>query len=311
MEQKKTILENTISDLEWLYVPDVPYAQYENGVRNLQMIIPYKGAWEKEERFPLLLFIPGAAWYRQEMYNSLPALAELAKKGFVVAEVQLRESKLAVFPAQVHDAKRAVAFLKTKAKEFHIDTEHIFLAGNSSGAHIALLAGFTAKSGELQPEDIPDFSCDLKGIIDFCGPTDLFLLAEEDAFEEKLADKSFRPKEDLLGVKTVYEKPELVRQASCEAYITKEKKLPSILMFHGTKDGEVPIEQSRRLFSLLEVSGQEVSYYEIEGAGHIGMGALENKEVLDIITKFCNDVSMKTQAQNCDEKEVDILEGIR
>lgn len=285
MKQTKTLIKNTMNDLEWLYVPDVQYAEYENCTRNLQMIIPYKREWKTDERFPLLLFIPGSAWYRQEMYNSLPNLSGLAKKGFVVAEVQFRESKLAVFPAQVQDIKNALRFLKAKAQEFHIDTENIFLAGNSSGAHIALLIGFTAMGGELQPDEAPDFSCEVKGIIDFSGPTDMFLLLEEDKSETEQMDEGFRPKEDLLGVKNIYEKPELAKQASCQAYITKERQLPPVLVFHGVEDGEVSVEQSRYLFELLERNGKEVLFYEIEGAGHIGMDALD-KEVLDIIAEF-------------------------
>ncbi len=285
MKQNKFSMKNTISDLEWLYVPDVEYAQYENCKRNLQMLIPYKREWEKDERFPLILFMPGSAWYKQEMYNSLPALSELAKKGFVVANVQFRESTLAVFPAQVQDVKNAVTFLISKAKEFHIDTENIFLAGSSSGAHIALLTGFSTAGGELTPTQTPNFSCEFKGIIDLCGPTDMFLLAEEDASEEELMDERFRPKEDLLGVNHVEEKPELAKEASCKTYIAKEKKLPPVLIFHGTQDVTVSIEQSRNLFELLKRDNKEVFFYEIEGASHIGTEALEN-EVLDIIVNF-------------------------
>lgn len=92
-------------ELEWLYVPDVEYCEYENCKRYLQLIIPYKRKWKENKKYPLILFVRGSAWHRQEMYNSIPDLAELAKRGFAVAEVQYRESELAIFPAQVIDAK--------------------------------------------------------------------------------------------------------------------------------------------------------------------------------------------------------------
>lgn len=57
-------------DLEWLYVPDVVYAEYETCKRCLQLIIPYRHVRKTEETFPLVIFIPGSAWYRQEVYNS-------------------------------------------------------------------------------------------------------------------------------------------------------------------------------------------------------------------------------------------------
>jgi len=81
MKQSFKVLKNTVGNLEWLYVPDVLYAEYENCKRCLQLIIPYKREWKEPEKYPLVLFIPGSAWYRQEMYNSLPAASALAKKG--------------------------------------------------------------------------------------------------------------------------------------------------------------------------------------------------------------------------------------
>ncbi len=74
----------------------------------------------------MILFIPGSAWHIQEMYNNISACSELAKRGFAVAEVQYRESDLAIFPAQVIDAKKAIRFIQSIAEQFHIDTENMF-----------------------------------------------------------------------------------------------------------------------------------------------------------------------------------------
>lgn len=85
---------------EWLYVPGVVYGEYGDTKRELQLFVPYRQEWKEDERYPLVLFIPGSAWYRQEMYNSLPAFSRLAERGFVVAAVQYWESTITRYPAQ-------------------------------------------------------------------------------------------------------------------------------------------------------------------------------------------------------------------
>jgi len=80
-----------------------------------------------EEKFPLILFIPGSAWHKQEMYNDIPQYAALAQRGYVVAAMEYRESDIARFPAQIEDVCNAVRFIPTIADNFHIDTKNIFL----------------------------------------------------------------------------------------------------------------------------------------------------------------------------------------
>ncbi len=266
---KKLDLEK--KELEWLYVPDVEYFEYENCKRYLQLIIPYKRNWDENKKYPLVLFIPGSAWHRQEMYNSIPARADLAKRGFAVAVVQYRESELAIFPAQVIDAMNAIRFIPSIAEMFHIDTENIFISGDSSGGHIALLTGLTADYGELDLEH--NGSYNINGIISYCAPTDMML------------SEGMGPIEDLLGTDHVLNVPELAQSASCATYLSKERNIPPILMFHGIQDELVSIKHSRDFFEELRQFNKEVEYYELENENHCAPTFWGN-DVLDIVERF-------------------------
>ena len=266
---KKLDLEK--KELEWLYVPDVEYFEYENCKRYLQLIIPYKRNWDENKKYPLVLFIPGSAWHRQEMYNSIPARADLAKRGFAVAVVQYRESELAIFPAQVIDAMNAIRFIPSIAEMFHIDTENIFISGDSSGGHIALLTGLTADYGELDLEH--NGSYNINGIISYCAPTDMML------------SEGMGPIEDLLGTDHVLNVPELAQSASCATYLSKERNIPPILMFHGIQDELVSIKHSRNFFEELRQFNKEVEYYELENENHCAPTFWGN-DVLDIVERF-------------------------
>ena len=271
---RKIRLQVPRDDLEWLYVPDVTYAAYEHGgPRRLQMIIPYRPSWPAEERYPLLLFLPGSAWYRQEMYNNLPSLAELARRGMVVAEMQYRESTIAPFPAQAEDVSAAVRFLRGRAEEFHLDPDQIFLGGNSSGGHIALLAGLggAALGADCGP---------VRGIVALSAPTDLTA-----DLEAPPPPGEPSPRADLLGVRSAWDAPELAARASCKHWLWPGVPLPPVLLFHGAEDDLVPARHSRDLFERLSKLGGEVEYCELPGAGH-GGAAFWSAPVLDRIAKF-------------------------
>lgn len=260
-------------ELEWLYVPDVVYSESEGITRHIQMIIPYKRVWEDNKRYPLVVFIPGAAWHRQEMYNNIPARSELAKRGFVIAEVQVRESDLAIFPAPIIDVKKAIRFIYTLAEQFHIDMNNIFIAGDSSGGHIAMLTGLTAGYPEYDSDFNSERSCKVNGIITYYAPTDMFLSEESG------------PMEDFLGTDKMSHVPERAKNASSATYVSKEREIPPILLFHGMEDSVVTIEHSRSLFRYLKECDKEVEYYEVEEEDH-GGASFWGKEILDKVENF-------------------------
>ncbi len=108
------------------------------------MLVPEVKPESVQKKYPAILYVQGSAWLKQDQYKRLSAMADLARRGFVTAILQYRESNLATFPAQVQDAKTGIRFLRKHAEEYHIDVDNIFIMGDSSGGHTAVLAGITA-----------------------------------------------------------------------------------------------------------------------------------------------------------------------
>lgn len=244
---------------EWIYVPDVIYNDAGEWTRKLQCVIPYRRAWATNQRYPLVVFIPGAAWQRQEMYNGLPGLCALARRGYAIASVQVREAALAAFPAQVEDVKRAMDFLAAHAADFHLDMDRVVLAGDSSGGHLALMTAL------MEPKGV-------RGVIDLYGPTDLMLTGGPMTAS-------------LLGVHEVAANPEKAAAASCAAYITPERAIPPVLIAHGLEDDTVAPEHSLRLHEKLQACGKRSVLYLIEGAGH-GGSFWWSEEMLSVMDEF-------------------------
>lgn len=271
----KIQLAPACDDLEWLYSPDWEYADYGDCKRRLQMIVPYRRAWAEGEKYPLILFIPGAAWYKQELYNDIPKLSRLAERGFAVAVLECRESTMAAFPAQVEDVSRAIAFLRQKAGEIHVDEDRIYLMGNSYGGHIAMMAMLLNAHGLCSAFPM------VKGVICQSGSTDLLTCAK-DPLPPWMKR---RPSADLLGVESIQGNEDLARRASCGMYITREIALPPVLLLHSGDDPIVSAENSRLLHGRLESTGHDVTYYELQGAAH-GGAVFFCDEILNLIADF-------------------------
>jgi len=89
---------------------------------------------EGEGPRPLLIYIHGGGWIGGDKKQSLDRITPFLERGISYAAVNYRLTGEAPLPAPVHDAARAVQFIRTKAKEWNIRTDRIALTGGSAGA---------------------------------------------------------------------------------------------------------------------------------------------------------------------------------
>ncbi len=112
---------------------DVTYANY--GERTLKMdIYRPRQAWGQ---LPAIVCIHGGGWEKGSKVNHRKIAQALAAEGYVTASIDYRLSDEAIFPAQIHDCKAAVRYLRAHAKELGIDADHTWryrpLGWRSSG----------------------------------------------------------------------------------------------------------------------------------------------------------------------------------
>lgn len=273
-------MQSHYDNTEWLYAPGFIYHQYDDGVsRELSLIFPYRAEWESDERFPLVIYIPGAAWHKQELCNDVPKYTRLAERGSVFAIVQVRESNIAPFPAQLEDIHRAAAWLIGHAEQFHIDTAQIFLAGNSSGGHLALLTAFTKAHGKYIPDGLPDYF--IAGVIGQAASSDL-KMCQSNPWP---AEWGKRPTTCLMGADSDEECLEMADIAVCKNYVTDDAMLPPVLLLHFADDPIVNSQMSRDLYEILTQTGHRAVYYELAGNAHGGNGMWAN-EIVNIMHHF-------------------------
>src|SRR5215217_8371040 len=78
-----------------------------------------------KRKLPLVIFIHGGGWLSNDKYADMgymkKTVAEIVSNGFALASIDYRFSTQAVFPAQIQDCNRAVAFLYDNADKYGFD----------------------------------------------------------------------------------------------------------------------------------------------------------------------------------------------
>lgn len=278
-----TYLKADGTEVYHVYKHDVVYVTREEGERTLQMLVPEIKENMEQKKYPTILYVQGSAWMKQDNYKRLGAMADLARRGFVTAILQYRESSLATFPAPVQDAKTGVRFLRKHAQEYHIDPDNIFIMGDSSGGHTAVMAALTADEDYFDTDVYGEYSCKVKAIVDFYGVTDV---RQKEDFPTTLNQgEPDSPEGMLIGRKDVYENPDLSIPITCANYVREDVACPPILIMHGQADDTVSYRQSVRLYKKLLEEQKDVTFYVIENATH-GDNAFWTSQNLDIVEEF-------------------------
>jgi acetyl esterase/lipase len=236
--------------------------------------------------FPLVMFVQGSAWQKQELPQQLAQLVSFAAMGLVIAMVEYRPSSIAPFPAQIKDARTATRFMLRNAQKYHADPNRLIVWGDSSGGHTVTMMAVTEGLASFSDENTS--SLPIRGVIDYYGPTDLGLMNDEPSTQDHDAPDS--PEGMELGCVRVSDHPERVRKASPLDYIAPSTPLPPFLIMHGSKDRLVPFGQSVMLYRKLKESGHEVEMYRLEGADHGGNAfwtAEESRAITSAFIRAC------------------------
>jgi len=112
--------------------PPKTYANTAYGPDDRQVLDFWKAAGMGPR--PLLVFIHGGGWITGDKGQKMPALQPFLDKGISCVAINYRLAPAHPLPAPVHDAARAIQFLRTKADEWKFDGRRIALTGPSAGA---------------------------------------------------------------------------------------------------------------------------------------------------------------------------------
>lgn len=239
--------------------------------RQLQMSIIYP---QTAQLKPAIIYFPGGGFISAEHDKYTQMRVKLAEAGFVVAAAEYRTVPDA-FPAQAHDGKAAVRYLRAHAKDFGIDPTRIGVLGDSAGGYVSQLVAATNDETQFDVGEYLDQSSNVQAAVTIYGisnlanigegfPTDIQAVHASPAVTEAIIVNG--PAFGTNKGASVQDTPEKTRNASPIGHINGNE--PPFLIMHGSADTLVSPQQSAQLYQALKAQGEDAEYVLVKGAQH-------------------------------------------
>jgi acetyl esterase/lipase len=222
----------------------IEYAQGVAGALKADAYIPDgKGA------FPAILFIHGGGWAKGDRNQMARLTRALANQGYVGFTIEY-DVDPTHFPVSLDESLAALTYMRSHAKQLHIDPMRIAVAGSSAGGELAALVALTPRTQATPAVDVPPVQAAivLNGVLDL----------------ESFGDKSQMVTDYLGGSCSTL--PAACKAASPTAQVHPEA--PSFFVGHGTADKTVPFAQAEAFVAALRAAQVQVRFFTAQGGPH-------------------------------------------
>lgn len=238
---------------------DIEFANVDGHSLKLDLYLP-----ADSKNAPLVVWIHGGGWKAGSKSNC--PISWLTGDGYAVASISYRLTDKAIFPAQLHDCKAAVRWLRANDDKHGYSTAKVAVSGSSAGGHLAALVGTSGDVKNLEGTvgGNLDHSSRVDAVVDFYGATDFVLRSKT---QPHRANEQGSVVYRLLGG-GADKKVDLAKQASAAFHVSKDD--PPFLVFHGSNDKTVLIDQSQRINEVYSKAGLQIALHIREGSGHGG-----------------------------------------
>jgi acetyl esterase/lipase len=272
---------------------NLPYAGTDNPRQMLDLALPVQ---RKSDRpLPVVVFIHGGGWRQGGKNGGLRRIIPFLKAGgYAGASIGYRLSDEAIWPAQIHDCKAAIRWLKANAKKFNLDPDRIAVHGTSAGGHLVAMLGVTGDVAELNGTLGPHADQDnrVACVVDYFGPTELLTMNDHPGKMDHNAPDS--PESKLIGGPIQKNKAK-TNQASPITHVSRDDA--PILVCHGTDDELVPYPQSVAFHAKLKQAGVDSTHITVKGGGHGLRGTRLQRIVTDFLAKHLLGKAVKLEDQ--------------
>ncbi len=280
-----TFSASTVTPITQRTYTNVAYA--DKSTKNmLDLYLPETG----EGPFPLIIMIHGGAFKAGDKAMEATNAKYMIAKGYAVASINYRLSGEAIFPAQIHDVKAAIRYLRANAAKYALNPNKFATWGESAGAGLAALAGTSADVTTIEDLTMGNsgVSSRVQAVVDLFGPINFLTMNSQwttlGVTNGQDHDGASSPESQLVGG-AIQTMQDACNQYNPETYITMDD--PAFFIQHGSVDVLIPYLQGKEFSErLIPIIGADKVVFELlSGAGH-GTNHFFTTTNMDKITTF-------------------------
>ncbi len=242
-----------------------PYADTDNPRQKRDLYLPK--VRKSDKPLPVIVFIHGGGWRNGDKSSGQGKVSSFVQSGlYAGVSVGYRLTAEAQWPAQIHDCKAAVRWIKAHAKEYGLDAGKIGVWGTSAGGHLVSFLGTSGDVKELEGTlgKHLDQSSTVTCVVNFFGPENFLTMIRQPSTVDRTQGKDY-PEALLLGG-PVPEREAAAKEASPVTHVSKGDA--AFFTAHGTKDPLVPFAQGQEIHAALEKAGVPSLLQEMTNGGH-------------------------------------------
>lgn len=272
VEEEETAAEprlpGAMSEAELLAQPvrfylNIPYAGNNNQRQQLDLYIPERPGYVP---MPVVIYLHGGQWQSGDKAEAPGRMLPLVTSGdYAVVAVGYRLTDEAQWPAQLHDVKAAIRWVRARADDYGLDPQRIALWGRGAGGQLAMMSGMTNQAQDMAGFLGPytHIRSDVSAVVNYAGISDINSLLEQESALDRAAGNA--PEAKLIGG-NVQDNNDIASAASAVHYI--RNGAPPLLTVHGTEDNIVPYQQALDFHQRLQDAEVEEYLLSVPGAGH-------------------------------------------
>lgn len=224
-----------------------------------RQVLEYAYLKENTEVKPMVLFLHGGSWIGGDKALMRYMLPSITQAGYMYVSMNYRLLLTgATFEDMLTDIQTAIQFLRSNASFLKLDTTQMVIAGESAGAHLAMLYAYKETSA------IPiDFVLGLVPPVDFTDPSFLtFGNAELQLFQMNALTGT-----QVTSVETIETEGFPQAWSTYSPIHYAEDAIPTLIGYAG-KDELIPSTNIPRLLAAFDTYEIEYEAIFFENSGH-------------------------------------------
>ena len=226
-------------------------------------------------RFRTAILVHGGGWVAGDKQEYITYIFKpLSDAGFAWFSINYRLAPKHKFPDDAEDVEKAIQFVRVNARKYKVDSKRIALIGESAGGQLVSYVGARNRSGSSVAAVVSMY-----GIHDFISSSVAWKPIPTEIMQ-------------LFGIHAINaETAPILIKASPVVYVKRD--MAPFLLIHGSKDEDVPYDQSVEMCDKMKQAGAHCELITIDGAPH-GMDHWETHPEFLWYKKALTDWLLKT-----------------